>query len=98
MAEWPKLLAHGALRLLSPKETRVIRQTKPDRVVGSRYVNTLEPDAEAEDGMKVKSRFCLLGHQHPDVPEIVRKVRPRFFRLSRASAGPSRSAMSKQPS
>ena len=73
VAEWQKLLAHGAICLLSAQETREVRQTKPERVIGSRYVNTIEPDHEAEDGMKVKSRFCLLGHQHPDVLDIARK-------------------------
>lgn len=71
--EWQKLMAHGALTLLSPSESTRIRQVLPHRIIGSRYVNTVEDDADEADGVKCKSRFCLLGHQDPDVFDLARE-------------------------
>ncbi len=65
--EYEKLIGKGAVKLIIPAEAQEIRKQKPDRMIGSKYVNTSNENECAEDGVKVKARWCILGHQDPDV-------------------------------
>ena len=57
-----------ALMVIPPSQARRIRETKPDRIMTSRFV-VVEKHEDGES--KIKSRWCLRGHHDPD---LVQKV------------------------
>lgn len=65
--EFGKILERKAATLISPEDAVEVRKTLGHRIVGSRFVNTMGPDPDSPDGMKLKSRWCVLGDKDPDV-------------------------------
>lgn len=66
-SEFQKILDRKAATVIGPSDAVQIRLQKSHRIMGSRFVNTEEPSVEAVDGIKRKSRWCVLGDQDPDV-------------------------------
>ena len=72
--EFLKLIRHGAVTVLPPDQARTVRMHKGHRIMGSRYVNTTSTDSSTGE-CKYKSRWCVLGHQDPDVLRLARENR-----------------------
>ena len=66
--EWETVHGKQATRVWRGKQAEDIRQTFPHRFVGSRFVVIQKTD---EEGTRIKSRWCLLGHLDPDFGEKV---------------------------
>ena len=74
LVEWRTMIEKGAVKVHYGKRAAAIKQNHPDRFIGSRFVITREPIEEGghidpldSKTYKVKSRWCLQGHLHPDL-------------------------------
>ena len=73
--EWQTMLSkENAVRIHYGKAAEVIKRTRPDRFIGSRFVLTRKPMEEGQDidpddvsTFTVKGRWCLQGHLDPDL-------------------------------
>eukprot|EP00971_Amphidinium_carterae_P186925 3710393-Amphidinium_carterae.2 len=67
-AEWFGILKTNlqALVVHHGAAAETLRAQWPERIVGSRMVRRLKPQAGIGTPAKPKSRFCVLGHQDPD--------------------------------
>ncbi|CAE7498867.1 TY1B-DR1 [Symbiodinium sp. CCMP2592] len=74
-AEWNKILASNAVRVLSPEESEKVRvqlaaEGKLDRIIDSRFVRRRKPSEVVGEAPSLKSRFCVRGDQDPDSGEL----------------------------
>ena len=83
--EWETLQNEkGAITVIPPHEAALIRKSKPDRIMSSRFVIT---EKHEDNSTRVKSRWCLRGHHDPD---LIQKVvagkchSPTLAQLSRS--------------
>jgi len=65
--EFQKILDKKAVTVITPQEAVLIRKSLGHRILGSRFVNTLDASPEHDGGIKTKSRWCVLGDQDPDL-------------------------------
>eukprot|EP00435_Cladocopium_sp_Y103_P043648 s1565_g12.t1 len=72
--EWSTLIEKGAVRVHYGKKALHLRETQPDRFMGSRFVIIHKPVVEGQNvdlsdpsSFKIKSRWCLQGHLDPDL-------------------------------
>ena len=65
LAEWHVIEGKHAGRLVIGEEAQLVRQKLAHRVMDSRYVVTLKQEEDAP--VRVKARWCLLGHRDPDL-------------------------------
>eukprot|EP00959_Pyramimonas_sp_CCMP1952_P051586 1078022-Pyramimonas_sp.AAC.1 len=59
------MAATGAVKVLSPSESRGARRGHPDRVLSSRMVCRFKPTDGVGSKPLAKSRWCARGHQGP---------------------------------
>ena len=65
LAEWHVIEGKHAGRLVLGEEAQQVRQKLAHRIMDSRYVVTLKQEEDAP--VRVKARWCLLGHRDPDL-------------------------------
>ena len=75
--EWKKVLATGAVRVLSEEEseeiTRQLKETgKSSRILPSRIVRRWKPSEQPGTAPSRKSRWCIRGDKDPDLLELSR--------------------------
>ena len=67
LAEWHVIESKNAGRLVLGDEADNVRNKLSHRIMDSRYVVTLKQEEDAP--VKIKARWCLLGHRDPDLSE-----------------------------
>lgn len=65
LAEWHVIEGKGGGRLVHGAEAEHVRNKLSHRIMDSRYVVTLKQ--EEDSPVKIKARWCLLGHRDPDL-------------------------------
>ena len=65
LAEWHVIEGKSGGRLVHGVEADHVRKKYPHRIMDSRYVVTLKQ--EEDSPVKIKARWCLLGHRDPDL-------------------------------
>eukprot|EP00435_Cladocopium_sp_Y103_P060490 s2072_g22.t1 len=65
LAEWHVIEGKGGGRLVHGSEAEHVRHKLSHRIMDSRYVVTLKQ--EEDSPVKIKARWCLLGHRDPDL-------------------------------
>lgn len=67
--EWNKLLASGAIKVLSKEESRQIMgdEQMKQRIVKSRFVITKADEAPLGENTELKCRWCIRGYLDPDL-------------------------------
>ena len=65
--EWQTIESRHAVRVVHGREAAKVRTCFPDRIMGSRFVITEKQEEEAP--VRIKARWCLLGHRDPDLSE-----------------------------
>ena len=76
-AEWSKIAASGAVRVLSLAESRDVRkqlqeQNKLDRILPTKVVRRRKPAEQPGDPASKKSRLCIRGDLDPDILDLER--------------------------
>ena len=71
LEEFNKIVQSGALRILSPEESKQVREQlkaegKSDRILPSRMVRRYKPGDSPGAPRTKKSRFCIRGDRDPD--------------------------------
>ena len=69
--EWKSWLDYDSCEILSPEESKKIEETRPERILPSRYVfrnkNAGLKDPQGNDlPVRAKARLCIQGHLCPD--------------------------------
>ena len=75
--EWQKILKSGAVKVLSPEESRKVmedlrKRGEENRVIPSRMVRRRKPSEKVGEEPTRKSRWCLRGDKDPDILELER--------------------------
>ncbi|CAL1127155.1 unnamed protein product [Cladocopium goreaui] len=65
LAEWHVTEGKGGGRLIQGPEAEHVRHKLSHRIMDSRFVVTLKQEEDAP--VKIKARWCLLGHRDPDL-------------------------------
>ena len=65
LAEWHVIEGKGGRRLIHGPEAEHVRHKLSHRIMDSRFVVTLKQEEDAP--VKIKARWCLLGHRDPDL-------------------------------
>ena len=67
--EWNKLIASGAIKVLSKEESRRLRKNHESRkkILKSRYVFTKAEDIPLDENTELKARWCIRGYLDPDL-------------------------------
>ncbi|CAE7242722.1 engB [Symbiodinium sp. CCMP2592] len=73
--EWSKIESSGAVRVLSPEESKAVieqltKEGKLDRIIDSRYVRRLKPGELVGEKPAKKSRWCVRGDQDPEAVDL----------------------------
>lgn len=68
--EWRSILDSGSVKVLDEKESALCRSRFPGTVLSSRMVRRWKPQEGVFAAPKAKSRWCVRGHQGPDVGKL----------------------------
>lgn len=68
--EWNAILTSGSFKVLEKGESAMCRQRFPERMVSGRMVGRWKPQESTFSAPTSKSRWCVKGHQDPDVGKL----------------------------
>lgn len=74
-AEWQKIVESGAVKVLSPEESRKVKselqkQSKSNRILPTKIARRYKPSEQPGTPATKKSRLCLRGDKDPDILDL----------------------------